>query len=53
MGEIKVPVEVWSRIVGYFRPLRDWNRGKREEFRERKPVNIKVVQYDEISSKNH
>jgi len=27
--------EVWSRIVGYYRPVRNWNRGKREEFRLR------------------
>ncbi len=28
--------EVYSRIVGYFRPVNDWNRGKKEEFGERK-----------------
>lgn len=28
--------EVYSRIVGYFRPVQNWNMGKREEFRERK-----------------
>lgn len=27
--------EVWSRVVGYYRPVRNWNRGKQEEFRER------------------
>lgn len=27
--------EVWSRIVGYFRPLEQWNRGKKSEFKER------------------
>jgi len=27
---------VYSRIVGYFRPTRDWNRGKKEEFSLRK-----------------
>ncbi|KAF4972611.1 hypothetical protein FSARC_884 [Fusarium sarcochroum] len=27
---------VYSRIVGYFRPTRDWNRGKAKEFVERK-----------------
>ncbi|KAG8672118.1 hypothetical protein FPOAC2_05484 [Fusarium poae] len=27
---------VYSRIVGYFRPTRDWNRGKSEEFVQRK-----------------
>lgn len=28
--------EVYSRIVGYLRPVRQWNLGKQEEFRERK-----------------
>ncbi len=27
--------EVWSRVVGYYRPVRNWNRGKQEEFRQR------------------
>ena len=32
---IKVPCEVYSRIVGYLRPISDWNVGKRQEFSER------------------
>ena len=28
--------EVYSRVVGYFRPVRNWNEGKQEEFRQRK-----------------
>lgn len=28
--------EVWSRSVGYLRPVDQWNRGKREEFKDRK-----------------
>ena len=31
----KVPCEIYSRIVGYFRPVSQWNKGKQEEFRER------------------
>lgn len=27
--------EVWSRIVGYFRPVSEWNKGKKCEFGER------------------
>ena len=27
--------EVYSRIVGYFRPVQNWNEGKQEEFRQR------------------
>ena len=34
--EKKIPVEVYSRVVGYFRPVNQWNKGKQEEFHERK-----------------
>ena len=27
--------EVYSRIVGYFRPVKQWNNGKQEEFEDR------------------
>jgi len=27
--------EVWSRVVGYLRPIQDWNRGKQQEFKDR------------------
>lgn len=33
---IKQPCEVYSRIVGYLRPVQQWNKGKKEEFSERK-----------------
>ncbi len=33
---IKQPCEVYSRIVGYLRPVRQWNLGKKEEFRWRR-----------------
>ena len=28
--------EVYARIVGYYRSVRNWNKGKREEYKERK-----------------
>ncbi len=28
--------EVYSRVVGYLRPIDNWNEGKREEFKQRK-----------------
>jgi ribonucleoside-triphosphate reductase (formate) len=27
--------EVFSRVVGYFRPVNNWNEGKKEEFEDR------------------
>jgi len=37
---IKQPCEVYSRIVGYLRPVSQWNEGKQEEFRQRKEFKI-------------
>ncbi|MFP3959626.1 MAG: anaerobic ribonucleoside-triphosphate reductase [Spirochaetaceae bacterium] len=30
------PTEIYTRIVGYYRSLTNWNRGKREEYRHRR-----------------
>jgi len=27
--------DIYSRVVGYFRPVKNWNEGKQEEFRQR------------------
>lgn len=35
--------EVFSRVVGYHRPVTNWNKGKREEFRERKHYSADAV----------
>ena len=32
----RVPCEVYSRIVGYLRPVQNWNKGKRREFNDRR-----------------
>ena len=34
--EYPVRCEVFSRVVGYIRPVNQWNDGKQEEFRQRK-----------------
>jgi len=36
------PSEVYSRVVGYLRPVKDWNAGKQEEFKERKEYKVKL-----------
>ena len=38
--QMMVPCEVYSRIVGYLRPIRNWNRAKRHEFRARRTFRI-------------
>lgn len=38
-----IPVEVYSRVSGYFRPVNQYNKGKREEFKDRKFAHISEV----------
>jgi ribonucleoside-triphosphate reductase len=32
--------EVYSRVVGYLRPVKQWNGGKQAEFENRKSFNV-------------
>ncbi|HBT46756.1 MAG TPA: ribonucleoside triphosphate reductase [Peptococcaceae bacterium] len=32
--------EVWSRIVGYYRPVKNWNKGKKAEFLRRRVFSL-------------
>lgn len=34
------PTEVYSRVVGYMRPIEFWNLGKKQEYKERKEFMI-------------
>ena len=31
----KIPCEVFHRVVGYYRPVQNFNEGKKEEFKDR------------------
>ncbi|MFC1753424.1 ribonucleoside triphosphate reductase [Thermoproteota archaeon] len=42
----KEETEVYSRVVGYYRPIGQWNKGKKEEFKDRQA-------YDESKSLKH
>ncbi len=37
---VKQPCEVYSRVVGYLRPVNQWHEGKQEEFKQRKEFKI-------------
>jgi len=37
----KEKTEVYSRIVGYLRPVQQWNKGKSQEFKEREEFSLK------------
>lgn len=40
MSKCGAETEVYSRVVGYHRPVKNWNKGKREEFRDRKEFKV-------------
>ena len=39
---IEQPCEVYSRVIGYYRPIKQFNEGKKQEFKERKTFKIKI-----------
>lgn len=42
MGK-KIPVESWTRVVGYYRPDKDYNPGKLEEVNDRTQMSLKKI----------
>lgn len=54
--------EVYARIVGYYRTVKNWNKGKRDEFNLRKNFTLEdskkqensnqIIKEEEISSQN-
>lgn len=37
------PCEIYSRVVGYLRPIQQWNRGKVEEFKQRREFVVEKI----------
>lgn len=40
MDKCKEKCEVYSRVTGYFRPVSNWNKGKQQEFKDRKVYRV-------------
>ena len=40
MAQCGEKTEIYSRVCGYFRPVSNWNQGKREEFKDRKEYEV-------------
>ena len=40
--EKRQPCEVFSRIVGYLRPITQWNKGKKAEWHDRVAFRVKI-----------
>jgi len=48
----KIPCEIYSRVVGYYRPVIQWNKGKKEEFKDRYTFSSKEISGAYENSKN-
>ena len=44
---------VWSRVTGFFRPVSDWNPGKKSEKKDRKLYDLKEVNSGETKKGEH
>ncbi|HII71617.1 TPA: hypothetical protein HA265_02570 [Candidatus Woesearchaeota archaeon] len=42
MAKCGMKCEIFSRVVGYHRPVGQWNKGKKEEFRHRREFQEKT-----------
>jgi anaerobic ribonucleoside-triphosphate reductase len=40
---------IWTRVTGYLRPVNGYNKGKKEEFKERKRFKLEVTELEEGS----
>jgi len=47
-----IQTEVYSRVAGYFRPVNQWNKGKQEEFSERKEYILDSNMMESVYSLN-
>jgi len=43
---VQQETEIYSRVVGYIRPVRQWNKGKQAEFKDRKEYVIASSDYE-------
>lgn len=49
----QIPVECYSRVVGYFRPVNQANPGKQEEMRARKHFDANAYCKREFKGENY
>lgn len=40
MSKCAEKCEIYSRVTGYMRPVSGWNKGKKEEFKDREAYNF-------------
>ena len=44
--------EVYSRVVGYMRPVSSWNKGKRQEFKDRVAFTAPKIESPEVAEEH-
>ena len=50
---LRVPCEIYSRVVGYIRPIQSWNQGKVQEHRDRVAYQMVIPSAKEMVAKGH
>ena len=45
----KCHTEIYSRVVGFFKPTGTWNKGKQEEFKDRKGFVFNRIPLEKIA----
>ena len=53
MAKCGMKCEIFSRVVGYMRPVGQWNRGKQEEFKDRVEFQEKVSMMSDFATKGY
>ncbi len=43
----KCKTEVYSRVVGYYRPIQQWNKGKKAEYFNRKTYKMDLSSFQD------
>ena len=41
----RTPCEIWSRVMGYHRPVESWNSGKQQEHSDRLHFKENILHY--------
>lgn len=45
-----IKCDIYSRCVGYYRPISSWNTGKRQEYDDRHPLSLAEISPDLIDN---
>ncbi|MFA6567306.1 MAG: anaerobic ribonucleoside-triphosphate reductase [Victivallales bacterium] len=49
MAKCGMKTEIFSRVCGYHRPIKNWNKGKQEEFKDRKAYSTEIKKKEKVA----